>query len=582
MAELGDYAKELWGQASGTVFAAVKGKRWDERSFSWPDERRALARFIADHRDVADVYLCPYVFPKGSGRHAGAALRRRVVHTDVDGEVDLQRAGALGAWVVGSGSPGHAHVYVFVKADLTPEDHRALCRLLGRFVTKAGRSEKCADNDMLRPPGTINHKAGRSAPVEFLHHDDKPRRWSVSALARKLAPKPVRGALGNGSGDRSEVTCGVVREVKKAGLSEEEARLFIGSDDRLSSRNAWQRDVARIWAKSGGLEQATEALSVLDRVRTGEWLARQEFEPVQWVVPRVLPEGVGLLTGAPKVGKSWLALDMALAAASGRPAVGGAEVEQTRPVLLLALEDGERRLKERAEALGGLPQSNLWYLTEADAADVVPLIGEWLNRHRGEHPLVVLDVLAKSMTPSKGNDSAYVKDYAHMSSLKKALVDHPGSCLLAVHHTRKQSSDDWMDSTSGTQGINGAADFTMTLRAKRGDNRATLLSTGRDTPDYELALDRASTGAWELAGGSVDEAKFEAQERRVADKLEADSVKILSTVIKRGPLTPKEVSARLGMEYNKVTTYLGRLAAAERIKRIGRGRYAAMEYEAPV
>ena len=51
--------------------------------------------------------------------------------------------------------------------------------------------------------------------------------------------------------------------------------------------------------------------------------------------------------GGPKIGKSWLAFSVALAVASGGYALGGVTVGEPRPVLLLALEDGDRRLQDR-------------------------------------------------------------------------------------------------------------------------------------------------------------------------------------------------------------------------------------------
>src|SRR5699024_2049477 len=41
--------------------------------------------------------------------------------------------------------------------------------------------------------------------------------------------------------------------------------------------------------------------SPLDVIRTGDWLDQQHFPPVAWAVPGLIPEGFGLLTGAPKI-----------------------------------------------------------------------------------------------------------------------------------------------------------------------------------------------------------------------------------------------------------------------------------------
>ena len=55
---------------------------------------------------------------------------------------------------------------------------------------------------------------------------------------------------------------------------------------------------------------------------TAAALQKMEFPPINWVVPGVLPEGLTILAGKPKLGKSWLALDMALAVAAGGDVLG--------------------------------------------------------------------------------------------------------------------------------------------------------------------------------------------------------------------------------------------------------------------
>src|SRR5690606_36472772 len=85
------------------------------------------------------------------------------------------------------------------------------------------------------------------------------------------------------------------------------------------------------------------------RMRTA-WTADElmtiEFPEPTWAVPGILAEGVNLLAGPPKVGKSWLSLGLGLSVAAGRTAFGSIEVEGG-PVLYLALEDTPRRLQTR-------------------------------------------------------------------------------------------------------------------------------------------------------------------------------------------------------------------------------------------
>src|SRR5215203_6519675 len=112
---------------------------------------------------------------------------------------------------------------------------------------------------------------------------------------------------------------------------------------------------------------------LLTGLRTGDWLDAQVFPPLNYVVPGLLPEGLTLLVGAPKIGKSWLSLATALAAATGGRALGHIKVDP-RPVLLLALEDGDRRLQDRIRKLipGAPIPPQLQYMTRTQPGQVVP------------------------------------------------------------------------------------------------------------------------------------------------------------------------------------------------------------------
>ena len=97
-------------------------------------------------------------------------------------------------------------------------------------------------------------------------------------------------------------------------------------------------------------EREMKVKALLEGLRSGEWLDAQVFAPLRWMVPGLVPEGFTLMVGGPKVGKSWLIYGVALACASGGYVLGHLKVEQ-RPVLYLALEDGDRRLQQRGRVL---------------------------------------------------------------------------------------------------------------------------------------------------------------------------------------------------------------------------------------
>src|SRR5688572_13079665 len=75
-----------------------------------------------------------------------------------------------------------------------------------------------------------------------------------------------------------------------------------------------------------GKNQAN-AKTRLRRVNTDTLMAKV-FEPIRWIVPGYVPEGFSVLAGRQKLGKTWMAIDMALAVAGGGVALGTIDVEQ--------------------------------------------------------------------------------------------------------------------------------------------------------------------------------------------------------------------------------------------------------------
>lgn len=232
----------------------------------------------------------------------------------------------------------------------------------------------------------------------------------------------------------------------------------------------------------------------------------------EWIIPRLLPVGVSLLAGPPKVGKSFMSLDIAFSVAAGGNALGTLPTNQAG-VIYLALEDHDTRLVKRLESLE--PDVSLWPLEaltlvtidEADAG-LRPLLDRWHTNT--ENPrLVILDTLGSYRTlmanlpesPARARMNAYDQDVQLLRPLQQWALERDVALLIVTHtnQTKWEKGDDWTTKVSGTSGLTGTADQVMLLRGERGANTAELLIVGREIQDAELSLTRV--GPWWMFAG---------------------------------------------------------------------------------
>jgi hypothetical protein len=295
-------------------------------------------------------------------------------------------------------------------------------------------------------------------------------------------------------------------------------------------------------------------------------LMAAQFPPPKWAVPGIVAEGVTLLAGPPKVGKSWLSLGLGLSIASGMPALGTVPVDDG-PVLYLALEDTPRRLQTRMrKMLDGFAAPNS--LTLATTCPPLPQGGDiaiagWLDRNPTAR-LVVIDVFAKMRGAPPAGLSAYDADYSAVGRVKK-LADHYGIAVILVHHVRKASSDDFLQEVSGTNGLAGAADATLVLKRARNQADALLCITGRDVEETEHAMTfEPQTGSWLLLEGP-------AHEHTLSDT----RTTILRHLRQHPGTTPKTLATALGLTHDTAKKTCARMADDGQLTTDGTGRYYA-------
>jgi hypothetical protein len=309
------FLDEVFGDAEGYAHFAVgrgahaeggkyRHKNWQTLVFRWPQQADEAMRTInaaLSEPGLNDVYVCPNIL-KTDRRSKGTAVTHRLLHSDADLGLDFSKVSALMGSAVGSGSPGHAHVYVLLAREVTLTQYEALQRGMRDYF---GGDDKIADNDLLRAVGSVNYKA-----VVSDGQDDPYRvEWIIKRCGARMEPEAVaavlgvalappdaagaqseskkastasgtagcgsrdeepvdlalypdiRGAVGRVSGDRSADTHRIVSACFRAGLRLAQTRWAINQRDDLRERLADRTDddVARIFLKLADQQQDEKA-----------------------------------------------------------------------------------------------------------------------------------------------------------------------------------------------------------------------------------------------------------------------------------------------------------------------------------
>ncbi len=217
-----------------------------------------------------------------------------------------------------------------------------------------------------------------------------------------------------------------------------------------------------------------------------EELLDTTYAPSGTLIDGLIGQGIYILAGAPKVGKSWMVLWLADKVSRGE-VVWGLKTEK-RSVLYISLEDTLQRMQQRLNDVSGGRPGDIWLATEA------MYIGEgfeeqlvnFLTAHPGVR-LVIIDTLQRIRKAGQEQYN-YASDYETVCALKR-IADQFLITVLVVHHTRKAGSADSFNMISGTTGLLGCADGALVLqKSSRQENTATLEVTGREVADTLLNL----------------------------------------------------------------------------------------------
>jgi hypothetical protein len=296
-------------------------------------------------------------------------------------------------------------------------------------------------------------------------------------------------------------------------------------------------------------------------------LLKKPLEMPHEIIENLLYEGVTLLAGKPKLGKSWLMLELAVAVASGGYFLGKLPIIKSGDVLYCALEDNERTLQSRLNTyltnnrLGhhNMPD-NVSYAIQGTIKKVneggISQLEQWCKQANNPR-LIIIDTM-KCLKPT-AKQIGYESDYDATQPYRE-LVDKYGVAILLVHHTRKaEANNDPLDAISGSVGLSGSVDSLMVLNRARHENAARLFVTGRLMYEQDIALE-FKDGVWTYLGdGQLAD----------ANALERKIIEAISLGLNTPALIAKEVDAKLGT----VQGTLRRMLEKNLIKQTDYGKY---------
>jgi hypothetical protein len=297
-------------------------------------------------------------------------------------------------------------------------------------------------------------------------------------------------------------------------------------------------------------------------------LHHKTFPEVSYVVPGLIAEGLSILAGRPKIGKSWLALDIAFAVASETTCYCLGDKQPLQgDVLYCALEDNPRRLQRRIRKIltwcempwpKRLSLANAWRRLDDGGVDD---LREWGNSVPNPR-LVILDTLAGIRPERRGLESVYDGDYRALQELHD-WANKLGIAVVVLHHTRKMEAEDPLDSISGSLGLAGCADTSLVLN--RTAQGTTLYLRGRDVEEAEHAVSFDPVNCrWTILGAASEIHRSETRGSILAILEEA-----------KEPLSPGDIATQASLGRNIVDQQLYQMQKKGEVQKLSRGQWVS-------
>ncbi len=410
-------------------------------------------------------------------------------------------------------------------------------------------------------PPSLNTSGPEPAPVELKNYDQAPIELTPTQLFDLWHELTGEDFL-SGSGSPPKPLQTVPTSVNPLELLKEYHE-FINAKFPAQLARKLASQAADLLVLEG--EYASLKTLSIDEIMTTEW------PPPVWAIPDLLPVGLTFLAGKPKLGKSWLLLQVARAVASGS-LLFDKKVDAPGRVLYLALEDNARRLQDRIKKQGwdwrGLP---IDFVTMAEFKN---RMGSFLNggaetlarqMEERHYNLVIVDTLSRACFNDPNRNELMAATLAPVQEL--AMMTN--TALLFVDHHNKSAGAlmDAIGDILGGTSKGATLDTAWGLYRDRGKQEANLVITGRDVEDLNLALEfDKKTGLW-LYNGDYHALKITERRQEYLDLI-ADL---------DGSVQVREIAQNLGVTTSAARQQLSELVNAGHLRTSKMGRYVFYE-----
>jgi RecA-family ATPase len=292
---------------------------------------------------------------------------------------------------------------------------------------------------------------------------------------------------------------------------------------------------------------------------TGLDVYNSEFKEPEPIIESLLYNGLTIFASRPKVGKSWFALQIAIAIANGTTLARRLSVRKPGRVLYIALEETQRRtaprLRRLTDSTENLERIDFVYSIDPLLAGGAEQIRSRLNEQA--YVLVIVDTFyAFAKQAERKNVDILQADYNQINTLRE-ICEACGCALLLIHHARKAPGNG-VDVVLGTSGVTAACDHIWVLeRRKEGDCLLTVTSREIEEQIFAMKLVNDDPFGWTITGRGAD-AELSVQRQAICDFL-----------AKAGPSQPKDIARALGKNGSTVRRLLQKLVADDIVKKEG-------------